>query len=409
MSFWHGAWHGLDEAFFMLWETFWALVLRFGLSGAVQAFVSRSGMRRALGDHRPAALTRASFFGMISSSCSYASSALAKTLFVRGADFTASVVFMVASTNLVVELGIVLWLLLGWQFALAEFVGGVIMIALLGLVLPRVIPAHWLATARSRLAGDDAEPGSASAQAPLRERLRSRDGWRDAAGYLVSDLTMIRRELVLGFVVAGYLAALVPMDFWSSLFLTGHGFWSSVENAVLGPLLAILSFVCSVGNVPLAAALWQGGSSFGGVVSFVFADLITLPLLMIYRRYYGSAITLRLAAVLWAVMSTGGLATEYLLRAVALPMPDRPRAVVATTISWNYTTVLNIIAALALAATYLLYRSRPAGGRFAKDPVCGMQVDKQHAPATTEVAGEQYWFCSDHCMHRFSREGAPDR
>jgi uncharacterized protein len=404
MQFFHGLGHGLDEAFFMFWETLWALVLGFTLSGAVQAFVSRAEMQRALGDHRPATLVRSSFFGVISSSCSYASSALAKTLFARGADFTAAMVFMVASTNLVVELGIVLWLLIGWQFALAEFVGGAIMIVLLGLVLPRVIPERWLTEARAHLE----EPAPAPEAEPLKARIKSRQGWRDASGYTISDLTMIRRELVIGFLVAGFLAALVPTHVWSDLFLTGHGFASNLENAVLGPLLAILSFVCSVGNVPLAAALWQGGIGFGGVVSFVFADLITLPLLAIYRRYFGAAITLRLLVVFWAVMSSGGLITEYLLRAVRVPLPARPAAVVHTGFAWDYTSFLNVIAVLVLAGLFLLRRSGEANERYAQDPVCGMQVDKQHAPATMTVDGTQYWFCSDHCQHRFAAQRATD-
>ena len=426
MSFLGGVWHGLDEAFFMFWETLWALVLGFALSGAVQAFVSRREMRKALGDHQPVTLAKASFFGVISSSCSYASSALAKSLFARGADFTAAMVFMVASTNLVVELGIVLWLLIGWQFALAEFVGGAVMIVLLGLVVPRVIPASWTDAARDRLNTADPDDSGANPHAqhghdqgdghsqtaddpgllesePLRTRLRSRRGWGDASGYTISDLTMLRKELVIGFVVAGFLAAEVPTRFWQSIFLTGHGFWSSLENVVIGPFLAIISFVCSVGNVPLAAALWQGGISFGGVVSFVFADLITLPLLSIYRKYFGTAITLRILAVFWAAMSTAGLAVEYLFRALRVPDPVRPAMIVPEGFQWNYTTVLNIVALVGFAGLYWLYRHRDATGiqRYATDPVCGMQVEKVHAPARATVDGNPYWFCSDHCRHRF--------
>ena len=407
MSLFSGVWHGVDEAFFMFWETLWALVLGFALSGVVQAFVSRGSMRRVLGDHRPVTVGRASFFGVVSSSCSYASSALAKTLFARGADFTAAMVFMVASTNLVVELGIVLWLLIGWAFALAEFVGGAIMIVLLGLALPRVIPERWIADARDRLnreatpAGmDEPEPVE-----PLRERIRTRRGWGDASSYTISDLSMVGKELVIGFGAAGFLAALVPNDVWRSLFLTGHGFWSSLENVVLGPFLAIISFVCSVGNVPLAAALWQGGISFGGVVSFVFADLITLPLLSIYRRYFGTAITLRLLATFWATMSIAGLAVEYLFRGIGIADPGRPSMVVHTGFHWNYTTVLNLVAVAGFAVLYWLYRHRDTtGGRYAKDPVCGMQVEVEHAPATATVGEQQYWFCSDHCRHRFVGE-----
>lgn len=418
MTFLGGVWHGLDEAFFMFWETLWALVLGFALSGAVQAFVSRTEMQRALGDHRPRTLARTSFFGVISSSCSYASSALAKTLFSRGADFTAALVFMVASTNLVVELGIVLWLLIGWQFALAEFVGGAIMIVLLGLIVPRLIPGKWITDARERLNADpESDPAAAdvpkshshaghddpaAGQQPLRERLRSRTGWGDASGYTISDLRMLRKELVIGFVVAGFLAALVPNDFWRSLFLTGHGFWSSLENVVLGPFLAIISFVCSVGNVPLAAALWQGGISFGGVVSFVFADLITLPLLSIYRKYYGTAITLRILGIFWAVMSIGGLAVEYLFKLVRIPEPARPTMIIHTGFQWNYTSVLNILALAAFAVIYWLYRHRDTtGSQYAKDPVCGMQIEVQHAPATRTTPDGPVHFCSDHCAQRF--------
>jgi uncharacterized membrane protein YraQ (UPF0718 family) len=426
MNFFGGVWHGLDEAFFMFWATLWALVLGFALSGAVQAFVSRGEMRKALGDHRPKTLGKASFFGVISSSCSYASSALAKTLFARGADFTAAMVFMIASTNLVVELGIVLWLLIGWQFALAEFVGGAIMIVLLALVIPRVIPERWIADARDRLNAETTGDNNAGAhgghdhgedqpaavpgpdeQEPLSQRIRSRAGWGDASGYTVSDLTMLRKELAIGFVVAGFLAALVPTHFWQSLFLTGHGFWSSLENVVLGPFLAIISFVCSVGNVPLAAALWQGGISFGGVVSFVFADLITLPLLSIYRKYFGTAITLRILAVFWATMSAAGLAVEYLFRAVRISSPARPRMIVHEGFQLNYTSILNVLALIAFAVIYWLYRHRntsDTGGaqRYTKDSMCGMQVEIEHAPASVSVDGVRYWFCSDHCKDRFT-------
>ena len=426
MNFFGGVWRGFDEAFFMFWATLWALVLGFALSGAVQAFVSRAEMRKALGDHRPTTLAKASFFGVISSSCSYASSALAKSLFARGADFTAAMVFMIASTNLVVELGIVLWLLMGWQFALAEFVGGAIMIVSLGLVVPRVIPAAWTDAARDRLdtaASDDdganpytehahdhsGGPGRTEEETgplesePLRRRLRSRRGWGDASGYTISDLTMLRKELVIGFVVAGFLAADVPTRFWRSIFWTGHGFASSLENVVIGPFLAIISFVCSVGNVPLAAALWQGGISFGGVVSFVFADLITLPLLSIYRKYFGTAITVRILGVFWATMSTAGLAVEYLFRALRIANPVRPTMIVPEGFQWNYTTALDIIALAAFGGLYRLYRHRDNEGtqRFAKDPVCGMQVEKAHAPATAVVDGTPYWFCSDHCRAGF--------
>jgi uncharacterized membrane protein YraQ (UPF0718 family)/YHS domain-containing protein len=409
----------LSEAFSMFWETLWALVLGFGLSGAVQAFVSRGQMQRVLGGHRPGTVGRAGFFGMVSSSCSYAAAALAKSLFARGADFTSAMVFMVASTNLVVELGIVLWLLLGWQFAVAEFVGGAVMIVLLAVVLPRVIPTSWTQDARARLNTGTAEPDAhahhghpaedlnGAGRQPLAERIRSLAGWSDAAGYTISDLTMLRKELLIGFLTAGFATVLVPPWVWQSLFLTGHGVASSVANVALGPLLAILVFVCSIGNVPLAAALWVGGISFGGVISFVFADLITLPLLLIYRRYYGTRLTLRLLAVFWVVMSVAGLAVEYLFTGLDL-IPARHAAVVATEgVRWNYTTILNILALVAFAALCGLYRNRErvgGGAGYAKDPICGMQIDKAAAPSTTIHHGQTYYFCSEGCQHRFTPE-----
>lgn len=402
------------EAFAMFWETLWALVLGFALAGAVQAFISRGRMQRALGDHRPVTLGKAGVLGMVSSSCSYAATALAKTLFARGADFTSAMVFMFASTNLVIELGIVLWLLLGWQFALAEFVGGAIMIVLLGLVVPRAIPVGWAQQARARLSAptptDDEDESENVSEESRWGRVRTRAGWSDAASYTISDLTMLRKELLIGYLVAGFATVLVPMWVWQSLFITGHGFWSSLENVVLGPFLAMIAFVCSVGNVPLAAALWSGGISFGGVVAFVFADLITLPLLFIYRKYYGTAMTLRLLAVFWAVMAIAGLAVEYLFAGLGILPENRPVTPAMAGIEWNYTTWLNIVALVGFAVLYRLHRTRErhGGGQgYAKDPVCGMQVEIANAPATTIHAGHRLHFCSDHCREAF--EEHPDR
>src|SRR5438874_4128073 len=310
--------HSFREAFFMFWVTLWALILGFGLSGAVQAFVSRSEMERRLGRRGPREIGRATLFGAASSSCSYAASAMAKTLFQRGADFVSSMVFMFASTNLVVELGIVLWVLMGWQFALAEFVGGAIMIVLFVLLARVALRRRETEAARARLGGGGHEHGAGASRGSWRERLSSPAGWADAASYTFADAKMLRKEMAAGYLVAGFLAVLVPVSVWNDVFLTGHGFWTSLQNVIVGPFIAIISFVCSVGNVPLAAALWGGGISFGGVISFVFADLITLPLLLIYRKYYGGALTLRLLAWFWAVMAVAGLLTEGIFAVIGL-------------------------------------------------------------------------------------------
>jgi uncharacterized protein len=391
--------HSFREGFFMFWETLWALVLGFGLSGAVQAFVSRSEMERLLGRSGPREITRAGLLGAASSSCSYAASAMAKTLFQRGADFVNSMVFMFASTNLVVELGIVLWVLIGWEFALAELVGGAIMIVLFSLAARLVLRRGEIDAARARLGDADVR-----AQGGDRPRATSLAGWADAASYTLADAKMLRKEMAAGYLVAGFLAVLIPTSVWHDVFITGHGFGTSLENVVVGPFIAIISFVCSVGNVPLAAALWQGGISFGGVVSFVFADLITLPLLLIYRRYYGGRLTLKLLAIFWTVMSAAGLAVEYLFRAASIEPSTRPIVVAPTSFRWNYTTYLDVVFLVVFAALWWLARNQRrlgGGAGYAIDPVCGMQVEMANAAARAEHDGETFYFCSDRCRDRF--------
>jgi uncharacterized protein len=375
----------LRAGFFMFWETLWPLVLGFGLSGAVQAFVSHDAMQRSLGNHRPVAVARASVLGMVSSSCSYAATAMSKSLFVKGADFVTTNVFMFASTNLVVELGIVLIVLIGWQFAVSEFIGGIIMIVLFTLLASVWLQGRLVDQARARLSSDSGHDhvhgppeNTALQHRPWSVKLRSKAGWADSATSTMADLSMLRRELVIGYLVAGFLATLVPEHVWNALFLHGHGIWTTLENVVVGPFLAIISFVCSVGNVPLAAALWKGGISFGGVISFIFADLIAIPLLLIYRRYYGWRLMLRMLAVFWLVMSVAGLLTETLFRAGGLVPTTRPTQIVPTHFEWNYTTVLNIVFLGVFALLYWTYRNRQrlGGGQGASvDPLGGVQLD----------------------------------
>ena len=407
----------------MFWETLWPLILGFALSGAVQAFVPREQMERVMGDHRPRSVAKASGLGMVSSSCSYAATAMAKSLFQKGADFTTAMIFMFASTNLVIELGIVLVVLMGWQFAAAEFVGGPIMIVLLAATGSLVIGRHLATRARERLQSGHMAGGhdhqamvgvTEERQAQLEraswgKKLRSRAAWADAASYTIADLTMLRRELVIGYVVAGFLTVMVPTDVWNAVFLHGHGFWTSVENVIVGPFIAIISFVCSIGNVPLAAALWHGGISFGGVIAFIFADLITLPLLLIYRKYYGTRLTVRLLVWFWVVMSVASLLTEVLFDAAGLIPTSRSGEVAPTSFQWNYTTYLNIAFLAVAGYLYWLYRNRDrlgGGAGYAIDPTCGMQVQIANAPAHAINDGHDYWFCSDHCADRFATTSA---
>lgn len=397
----------LREAFSMLWDTLWALVLGFSLSGALQAFVSRRAMRRQLGDHRFPSVARATLYGTVSSSCSYAASATARSLVARGADFLAAMVFMTASTNLVIELGIVLGVLIGWQFVVAEYVGGILMIVLLV-----ALGSLWLRGAVVVRTREDAAPNGTDDGAAAQDdvahgwrRARTLAGWREAAGYTFGDLRMLRREILVGFLVAGFLTVLVPVRAWTDVFVEGHGAWTSLENAAVGPLVALASFVCSIGNVALAAALWRGGVSFGGVMAFVFADLISLPLLLVYRRQYGARRALRMLATFWVVMSAAGLVTGALFQAAGWVPPVRPGGVVVgDTLQWNSTTVLDLVG-LATLGVLVWLRRRPVTGdghaETAVDPVCGMQVDTTTAPARAEMDGAWRFFCSERCKQRY--------
>jgi uncharacterized membrane protein YraQ (UPF0718 family)/YHS domain-containing protein len=399
-------WDSLDEGFFMFWQTLWALVLGFVLSGAVQAFVSRRAMVRTMGDHRPASIARASLFGMASSSCSYAASALARSLFGRGADFTTSIVFMIASTNLVFELGLVMWLLLGWQFAIAEFVGGAIMIVLLSAMLPKAASASLTKELRAQQTQDHSQPMDDDPDVAFGSRLRDPVRRRAAARYTLADLSMLRREIVIGFVVAGFLAVGVPTSVWTHVFVTGHGVLTTVENAVVGPIVAFASFVCSVGNVPLGAALWQRGVSFGGVIAFIFADLLTLPLVLIYRKLYGARLTIRLVAVMWFAMSVAGLLTEVIMRALG-GVPGRQVGVMMSgRYAWDHTTVLNIVALVVFAFVFFAARRPQAADEsaYSIDPVCGMQVERAHAPATYDDGDELTYFCSERCRDHYVKK-----
>lgn len=399
---------GLRDAAAMAWQTLWALVLGFTLSGVVQAFVSKDQMRARLGNHRPAAVARAAGYGMVSSSCSYAASAMTKSLVVKGADLTTALVFMLASTNLVLELGLVLWVLMGWQFVAAEFVGGPIMIVLVAAAGGLVLAVPLVDAARAHLAAASGDaPGEQDTPAPGRARFASPAAWSNAARYAVADATMLRWELVVGFLVAGMLAAVVPAQVWGAVFLHGHGVWTSVENALVGPLIAVVSWVCSVGNVPLAAALWSQGISFGGVVAFLFADLIAMPLILIYRLFYGGALTARIVGLLYVAMVLAGLATEALFAAVHLVPEHRPLSATAPGFAWDATTVANLAALVLAGAVWWLARhaERYGGGRgYGIDPVCGMQVRLADAPARVRHAGVWVVFCSDRCRDRFTAE-----
>ena len=366
----HPIWEALRFAFGMTWEILWALILGFTLSAVVQAVVSKREMRQLLPDASPHTLAVATGLGAASSSCSYAAVALARSLFRRGADFTAAMAFQFASTNLVIELGIILAVLLGWEFTAGEFVGGPIMIALMALVFRRFLSARLVAEARGhaerhllgRMEGHAEMDMSVAGGGSIWQRLRSPQGFTSVSNYFVMDWAAVVFDVAGGLLIAGALAAWVPNSFWEGLFLQHHGALSTVWGALIGPLVAMLSFVCSIGNVPLAAVLWNGGISFGGVLAFIFADLIILPILNIYRKYYGRRMAIFLLVTFYATMAAAGLIVDLLFQALGLaPTGPRHAKVVEVAVSLNYTTVLNVVF-LVLAGVLLVRYFRQGGG-----------------------------------------------
>ncbi|NUS15278.1 MAG: permease [Streptomyces sp.] len=364
----HAILHALSITGSMTWEITWALILGFALSAVVQAVVHRSTIVSLLGDDRPRTLAVSAGLGAASSSCSYAAVALARSLFRKGADFTAAMAFEIASTNLVIELGVILALLMGWQFTLAEFTGGPVMIVVLALLFRLLLRQGLLHQAREQaehgvagsMEGHAAMDMSVRRQGSFARRLLSGEGFTSTSHVFVMEWAAILRDLAVGLFVAGAIAAWVPDAFWRHFFFAGHPLASKVWGPLVGPVVAIASFVCSIGNVPLAVVLWKGGISFGGVVSFIFADLLILPILNIYRKYYGARMTLFLLGTFYAAMVVAGYAVELVFGGLGL-VPDQAGAQVPTQgVTWNYTTVLNIVF-LVLAAA-LLWRFLRTGG-----------------------------------------------
>ena len=357
----HAIGHALALAGSMTWEITWSLIFGFTLSAVIQAVVRRETITRLLGDDKARTLAVAAGLGAASSSCSYAAVALARTLFRRGANFVAAMAFEIASTNLVIELGIILALLIAWQFTIAEFVGGPIMIILMALGFRFFVRTRLIDAARQQanrgvagsMEGHAAMDMSIKSGGGFWRRLLSKDGYTSVSHIFVMEWAAVIRDVAAGLLIAGAVGAWVPDSAWRHLFLAGHPLGAKLWGPVIGPVISLLSFVCSIGNVPLAAVLWNGGISFGGVVAFIFADLLILPILNIYRKYYGTAMMLTLLGTFYAAMVAAGYVVELTFGAAGLIPSQRNAMVMEAGISWNYTTWLNI-AFLTLAAVLVL-------------------------------------------------------
>jgi uncharacterized membrane protein YraQ (UPF0718 family) len=367
---WDALVHALRIAGGMTWQVTWSLILGFTLSAVVESLVRKSTIAALLPDDRPRSLATATALGAASSSCSYAAVALARALFRKGANFTAAMAFEFASTNLVVELGLILALLLGWQFTAAEFVGGPIMIVVLALLFRRLLTPRLVREAREHaergvagsMEGHAAMDMSVGGEGSFWRRLLSARGFTAVSNNFVMEWAAVIRDVAAGLLIAGAAAAWIPDSFWRHLFITDHPLVAKIWGPIIGPLVAVAAFVCSIGNVPLAAVLWNGGISFGGVVSFVFADLIILPIILIYRKYYGTRMALFLTGTFYLTMVVAGYVVEALFTPLHLvPGGARHASVGDSGVHWNYTTWLNI--AFLLLAAALLWRFFTTGGR----------------------------------------------
>ena len=337
-------------SFAMFWEILWPLILGFTISGIIQAVVSKRQMVELMGNDSPKTLATASGLGAASSSCSYAAVAIARSAFTKGANFTAAMTFQIASTNLVLELGIILIVLMGWQFALAEFTGGPLMVVIIAILFRRFLSKHQVDDARAQAKKDVAGKMEGHADMHMEveggsvwSRITSQEGFTAISHYFVMDWVSVWKDIALGLLIAGAVTVWVPATFWNAFFLAGHPLLAKLWGPLIGPLISVVSFVCSVGNVPLAAALWNGGISFGGVVAFIFADLIIIPILNIYRKYYGKRMMIFLFVTFYAAMAGASLVVEFVFQALHLVPTSRHAIVAQTMITWNYSTVLDIV------------------------------------------------------------------
>jgi uncharacterized protein len=402
MSVFDVIWHGLRDSFLMAWAVWWALVLGFTISAIVQAWVPRQRIEGLMSGADARSIGWATGLGAASSSCSYAAIAIAKSLFQKGASAASALAFQFASTNLVWELGLVLWVLIGWQFTVAEYVGGIVMIVLMTVLLRLFVSPRLEEQAREHALEADTghQHHTAGEELPWRRRLASARAWSDVAHNFRGDWQMLWKEIAIGFLLAGFIAQF-GNGFFEHLFISNAPApLATVENVIIGPIIAVLSFVCSVGNVPLAAVLWSGGISFAGVLAFLFADLIVLPILAIYRKYYGTRFTVRITTLMFVTMVMAALIVDAIFSALGLiPTGPRPtRADIFSLIRVDYKLALNILGAVIFTAMFWLTARRGAA-----DPVCGMKVDREKA-FTVQLGANTYYFCSTGCRDAFEAD-----
>ncbi|MFB6279214.1 MAG: permease [Salinibacter sp.] len=439
-----GVVEALRIGFGFLWTAAWAIIMGLTITSLVQVYVSKERMAQVLGDGSIGSLVKATLFGAASSGCSFGAVAIGKGLFKKGAHVVNFLAFMFASTNLIVELGLMIVILLGWEFLAAELIGGLILIAVMAAIVHLTLPENLFEEVRAALAAQDAQMGvdedptcgmegrdaftlttedgetlkfcsegcmetyrqQAAGTGRWQDDLQSWGGWYKIANQYRKEWSMIWKDVVGGFLISGFVIVFVPQWVWSALFLQGEGLLVTAENALMGVAIAVISFVGSMGNVPFAVALWGGGIGFAGVIAFVYADLITIPVLNVYRKYYGWKVMAYILAVFFVTMAFTGFVMEILFEAFGI-IPDLAGGQTATEqtyFAFDYVFYLNLIAfSLSGFLLYVYRRGLGAPGKY-RDPVCGMQVGADGPSATHE--GETYQFCSATCRRAFEENPA---
>ncbi|SIT02328.1 hypothetical protein SAMN05421759_11099 [Roseivivax lentus] len=345
------------------WKSGWAFVLGYTISAMIQAFMPKAQLTRQIGTPGLRSVGIASLFGAISSSCSFAALAAARSLLAKGAHFVATVAFMFASTNLVIELGILIFIFLGWQFLVAEVIGGVILIAVSSVLIRLSYPRSWIEAARESAeqeAPDEAESFD------WRQRITSLDGWTRVGRGFVMEWQMVWQEILIGFTLAGFIAVFVPDSVWKAIFLAEQaqggeaGFLLVLQNAMVAPFVAAATFIGSMGNIPLATILASSGVLFAGIMGFIYSDLMVPPLVKVNAKYYGWRVALYIAAVMYVSIVATAIILHYGFDFAGMLPESTRRAGDVATFAIDYTFWLNIVALMAVAGLTWLSRRRAA-------------------------------------------------
>jgi hypothetical protein len=340
------------------WMALWAFVLGYIISSMIQIFVTEKRMQKAMGENEGKSMLLGTFFGFISSSCSFSALAGTKSIFKKGASFVSSIAFLLASTNLVIELGIIISIFLGWQFVVGEYVGGILLILISWMLIRIINPKKLIEKARKNLESEEEDEMDDSKD--WRKRIKKEDSWARVAKKYKMEWQMVWKDVTVGFTIAGIVAVFIPDSFFQTLFInSGQGntdftFFEILEHIIVGPVAAFLTFIGSMGNIPLAALLFGKGVSFAGVMAFIFSDLVVFPVLRINARYYGWKMSLFILFLLFTALVGTSLALHYTFDLFSiLPDPSQVKIQDSEYFKIDYTFFLNI--AFLIISGYLIY------------------------------------------------------